>query len=106
MTIKDRIKTLAKGRIRLDALEKQLGLANKTISSWEYHQPKLSSLIAVADYFGVSLDYLVGRDPQGGEDAELTARIHRLTESQRQAVDILINGFLAQSPIQKESAIS
>lgn len=48
----------------------QVALANLTkvsksiISSWEHNQvdPKLSNLIAIADFFGVTLDYLVGRE--------------------------------------------
>ena len=56
MSIKDRIKFLAKGRINLADLEKELGLSSKSISSWEHHQPKVQSLVAVADYFNVSVD--------------------------------------------------
>ena len=46
------------------ALAKDLKVSNTTISNWEagYRQPDLDSLIRLANYFDVSLDYLFGRD--------------------------------------------
>ena len=45
-------------------LASALGVSKGIISMWETGQrePTLSSLIAIADYFGVTLDYLVGRE--------------------------------------------
>ena len=45
-------------------LASALGVSKGIISMWETGQrePTLSSLVAIADYFGVSLDYLVGRE--------------------------------------------
>lgn len=49
------------GQVELAKLTK---VSKSIISSWENneHEPKLSSLIAIADYFHVTLDYLVGRE--------------------------------------------
>ncbi len=43
-------------------LAKELGVARAAISFWEngVNEPKLSYLIAIAKYFGVTLDYLAG----------------------------------------------
>ena len=43
-------------------LAKQLGVSKGVISLWEngLREPTMSSLIAIAKYFGVSIDYLVG----------------------------------------------
>ncbi len=40
-----------------------VGMSLRTYQHYEKGQqePKMSSLIAIADYFGVSIDYLVGR---------------------------------------------
>lgn len=44
------------------ALAKELNLSHGAISFWENGQrePTMSNLIALAQYFGVSVDYLVG----------------------------------------------
>lgn len=42
-------------------LERELGYGNRTISDWESHAPSVLKVAAVADYFGVSIDYLLGR---------------------------------------------
>lgn len=46
------------------ALAKELKVSKGTISFWEngLREPSMSSLIAVADYFNVSVDYLLGRE--------------------------------------------
>ena len=45
-------------------LEKECGLGNATISGWKTGSPTVKLLKRVADYFGVTLDYLVSDDPQ------------------------------------------
>ena len=41
----------------------KLGVAQQCVSRWEkdLSEPTLNNLIGLADFFGVSLDYLVGR---------------------------------------------
>ena len=45
-------------------LAKSIGVSNGIVSLWENRkrEPTMSSLIALARYFGVSLDYLTGLD--------------------------------------------
>ncbi len=52
---------LEKG-IGQEQLAKELGVGKATISLWEnaLREPKLYGLITVAQYFGVSIDYLAG----------------------------------------------
>lgn len=49
---------------------RDLQLGKKTLYNYEHGErvPPLEVAISLADYFGVSLDYLVGRvdDPNGG----------------------------------------
>ena len=45
-------------------LAESIGVSKGIVSMWETGQrePTLSSLVSLADYFGVPLDYLVGRE--------------------------------------------
>lgn len=59
-----RLKELrTKNKLTLEQLGKEIGVAKQTVGHWEtgYNIPPLEITIALADYFDVSLDYLVGR---------------------------------------------
>ena len=45
-----------------EELARELGLSHGTISLWEneLREPKMSNLILLAQYFDVTIDYLVG----------------------------------------------
>lgn len=63
MTLVDRIRTLSNQRdMSLPQLEIKLGLGNGTISRWKTSSPNTEKLQRIADYFNVSMDYLLGRD--------------------------------------------
>lgn len=58
----DKIRELANSKgFSLTTLEKELGFGNGTISRWSKSSPSMDKLRKVADFFGVSLDYLTGR---------------------------------------------
>lgn len=62
MTLLDRIKELCKKRsISVSTLEERLNFPSNTIYQWKKRIPGTDKLSAVADYFGVSIDYLLGR---------------------------------------------
>lgn len=44
-------------------LGEKLGVCNQTVSFWESgkREPDLDTLIIISDYFGVSVDYLLGK---------------------------------------------
>lgn len=59
-----RLKALREGRrIYQREMAEQLGLSFRGYQGYETNQtePKLATLIAIADYYNVSIDYLVGR---------------------------------------------
>ena len=57
--IYENVITLCRERnIRVARLEKEAGLGNGTIRGWEVSKPSVATLQKVADYFGVTLDYL------------------------------------------------
>lgn len=61
-TIVDRIRALANAQgLSLPSLEVKLNLGNGTISRWSKSSPNTDKLARVADFFHVSLDYLLGR---------------------------------------------
>ena len=49
----------AKHGCSIRQLEKGTGIANGTIRKWNRQSPKVSTILPVADYFGVTLDELV-----------------------------------------------
>lgn len=58
----EKIKELAKDRkISVRELEKRLGYSNGYFSKWKTVSPNSDGLSKVADYFNVSVDYLLGR---------------------------------------------
>ena len=61
----DRLKELRKekGCSQLD-LGKVVNVSKMAVSHWEseHSEPSISQLIALADFFGVTVDYLIGRE--------------------------------------------
>jgi len=51
----------AKG-ISMAKLERELGFAAGSVCKWDSKIPSVERIARVADYFGVSIDYIVGRD--------------------------------------------
>ncbi len=60
--ILEKIKQLcAEHNTNITQLERDCGLANMTIRRWGTNSPSAENLAKVADRFGVSVDYLLGR---------------------------------------------
>jgi len=69
-----KIKELAdKKGVSLAQIERDLNFSNGIISSWKNGRASQDKLAAIADYFGVSTDYLLGRTPT----PEFTAKDER-----------------------------
>lgn len=64
MTFADRLKQIQteRGKIQEQVAEK-VGITKQQLSDYENgrHEPGVTILIAIADYYHVSLDYLTGR---------------------------------------------
>lgn len=62
MTTLERIKKLCEGHgITVPVLEDRLNIPNNTIYQWNKRKPNTDRLEMVADFFNVSVDYLLGR---------------------------------------------
>lgn len=75
MTTLDRVKILCKERgITVPILEERLNIPNNTIYQWKSRTPGTDRLEKVADYFNVSVDYLLGRTDE--EEIQTIAAHH------------------------------
>nr|WP_319218502.1 helix-turn-helix transcriptional regulator [uncultured Trichococcus sp.] len=60
MSLVGNIKQLCSGRgITIAELERRVGISNGQIRKWDTSTPGLDKVKLVADYFGVSVDYLI-----------------------------------------------
>lgn len=63
MTVFERIKELSNGRkVSLSKVAIDLGFSENLFYRWKTTEPKARDLEKVADYFNVSVDYLLGRE--------------------------------------------
>ncbi|EAG8909603.1 XRE family transcriptional regulator [Listeria monocytogenes] len=72
MTTFERVKVLAeKQKISLKELALKLNMGENAIYSWKVKIPGADKLKAVADYFNVSTDYLLGRTDNPQIDSDI-----------------------------------
>lgn len=63
MDIVNKIKALCEEKqITITELERLVGIGRSTIRNWDKSYPTTDKLQKVADYFRVSIDYLLGRE--------------------------------------------
>ena len=107
----EKIKELCQKRgISINSLEETLGYSRNTIYSMKSKKPNAERLQEIADYFGVSTDYLLGRTDNpaiAGEKApeheieldDLDGRImlfdgKPLSDDDKRAIKGIIEGYL------------
>lgn len=85
----DRINALAKEKgISISKVEKTVGLSNGVIGKWIKQNPTCDKLKLVADFFGVSLDYLVyGKEDTTKNEQKITDDEQELLENYRKLDD-------------------
>lgn len=74
-------------------LEKTLGFGNATIFKWEHSLPRSDKLKNVADYFGVTVDYLLSDSDLSPESIMIAQKFDSLSENQKQAVSKVLNSY-------------
>lgn len=63
MLLFDNVKNLCQSKnITIAQLEREVGVGSSSIQKWKKTSPSAENLIKVADYFGVTVDYLLGRN--------------------------------------------
>lgn len=109
MTTFERIKDLAKKRGKnLKTVATELGFSENAFYKWKNQSPSTENLTKVADYFGVSLDYLIGRTDSVASTKETTTTDldeildgmmsfdgKPMTENDREAIRAYLQGRLS-----------
>ena len=77
MTLNERIVELCnKKGISQSQLERDIGISGGSITKWKFAEPRMSTLEKVAEYFGVTVEYLKnGEQKQGYYLNEETAKL-------------------------------
>lgn len=115
MTTFERVKILAdKRKISIVELEEKLNFSKNSLYAWKKSKPSIDKLNAVADYFGVSTDYLLGRtdNPTTGSDKptltveEALASVmssdgEPLTDHDREVLTSIIEAYLEKNKSSK-----
>ena len=71
----EKIKELCKEKgMSISQLEQSLGFGNKAIYKWDEQTPGIDRVKKVADYFGVTVDYLISDEKVYDEKQELLER--------------------------------
>ena len=90
------------------ALGEAIGVTQQTINKYENHpdEPDIDRMIAIADYFGISVDYLVGHtdiphviehlEPNdlNYDEAALIEHYRKLTVPEKDSIKFVINNYL------------
>lgn len=79
-------------QITVAGLERTLKLGNGTIHRWDNAKPSVGNVKMVADYFNVSLDYLISdTKPPSQEAADFASTYDSLSEEQKNLVKCYIS---------------
>lgn len=98
MIFTERVKSLIKERgITQDQFNKGVDISKNTLSYWEKEGrlPKPRKLQEIADYFGVSVEYLTGEEDREASDARSTERFLDFLEEEGYAVEQKEDGTIA-----------
>lgn len=80
MQLADKVSELCRNAgTSMNALEKTIGLGKGTICRWNDIMPSIDKVEKVADYFGVSIDYLLERSPSD-DVTEMLEFLHKNPE--------------------------
>ena len=76
-------------------LSEMLGLTQQAVARWEVDksEPDTKILNWLADYYGVTVDYLLGREERrlGNDETSLLESFRKLTDDSKQLVLSLVN---------------
>lgn len=76
MTLVEKIKKLAdEHHTTFAEIERKINISNGQIRRWDNSSPKVENIQKVADYFNVSVDYLLGRETSNNEEASMAKQV-------------------------------
>lgn len=89
-----------------NGVAKKLGIASASVTQWKQGSlPRVETLARIAEYFGVTVDYLTGKSDsrekpalqaENGLDEEFIRSYSRLNETNKAQIDSLIQFLLSQ----------
>ena len=104
-----RLKELRKKKnISQQRLAIELGISQQSVNKYENHsiEPDIFLLIKIADFFGVSVDYLIGhsdvprqlevvqRYSLNSDEALLIEKYRQLTAAERESIALVMDNYL------------
>ncbi len=93
----ERFNELLKSRgINAVTLAKEIGVPKSIVYEWKsgVRDPSLENMLRVADYFGVSLEYLTGREDEETDiEKELLVLLRAARDISVEDHDALVNSF-------------
>ena len=103
MNVYERVQELSKKQgISVRELGDKLAIGPTTLYKWKTQIPKSDILVKVADYFGVSVDYLLDRETPSHTDIDLEKALDNamtfegraLTDEERTAMKEILKAYL------------
>lgn len=103
MNVYERVQELSKKQgISVRKLGDKLGIGPTTLYKWKTQIPKSDILVKIADYFGVSVDYLLDRETPSHTDIDLEKALDNamtfegraLTDEERTAMKEILKAYL------------
>lgn len=90
MSILGRISELRKQheKLSINKLEQECGLTRGSMAKWDDHAPSPDKVKKVADYFNVSVEYLLYGDPSAGIKKEPAPKRSELSLGQLELIEL------------------
>lgn len=96
----ENLRTLrAESGVTQKQLADAVGVSQQSINKYENHniEPDVETLIRIADFFHISVDYLIGHATPSTElsvaETRLLAQYRRLSKKQRECVSLILQTF-------------
>ena len=96
MNFSERLKQLRTNKkLTQRELAKLLNLSNGSIAMYETgkRKPDFNILEKIADFFNVSVDYLLGRKTPGRPKDDMSDRVSKLPEKRKEMIETMITVF-------------
>ena len=95
MSFYERLQSLAKENNKsFSQIEKDLGYSKNSLYHYKTKMPTANNITRLSDYFNVSTDYLLEKEPQNPEFSVIQRRAKKLTpEQQRELINLMERAF-------------
>ena len=89
-------------------IENDLKITHGNIKKWQKSTPSIDSVVRMADYFGVSIDTLLGRETESpaSEDERTLLRLFRSMSEQGKTILLQVAEATARTYIKKSADVS